>query len=1072
MSGEASGNGTRRPAVASRGAFLTPPDTAMHHLRAESDMAVAVPRQGVVRVEAPRAGVFRRGAGGTRPAQPVAAILSRTAVLAAALAAAPASALQLDGSGPHQIDVWTPENGLPGGGHVMWELIRSPDGYLWMRTPRGLTRFDGTSFVTFTAHNTPAFAGTGASQRPLTLDRRGRLWIATATGLVWYADGRFHRGPRSTENLIKMAEGGDGTLWAVSAQSRLFRAVRDDSGAHMEAVSVPGVRDGAAEGVAADGTGAVWIPTDSDGVARITAGAAARPAVRMFTTRDGLAGRAGWTVSAGAAGAVWVAGPGGLTRIHNGQFTRVPFPSRDAPAFVYEVAEAPDGTAWIATHGGGLLRYHPRDGRLERVDRTAGLSDDYVLSVRVDPHGNVWAATQGGLNRIRPVAFRAAAPGSGASREPPQCLLRDRQGRLWLSTESGALFRAPRGALAGRLDRVVLPPGGPILSLEAGDRGSLWIARWHSGAVRVDGTGPRRYTTPSGLPLRDISSVFEDSRGTLWIGRVGSLTRVRAGRDTTFTARDGLHGTYSTQLVEGSDGVVWAGGLDGLTRIANDSLRAYRSGPRADDSVSLRMVLGLYRDRAGTVWVGTTDGLTRIRDGPDGPRFATIRTRHAFPDDRISAVVEDDRNNLWVVGVDAIARVPLAELNAVADGRKPVLEGVAVFGREEGLAGGPATKAGHCHQAAAGDDGRLWFAMARAVVTVDPDNLPRDTVAPQVHLAEVQIDGVSAPPAAGLTIPAAARRLEVRYTGVDLRAGPELRFAHRLDGFDQAWVDAGPTRSASYTNLPPGRYHFRVRARAATGRWSARAATLEFRVLPPFYRTGWFAAAGASLILAALWAAQRLRDRALRAQFVAVADERARLAREVHDTVAQGLAGVVMQLAAAREKLGPDARAAAHLDLVDQLARDALGASRQAITDLRPNGPDRGGLDVGVQRIVAELERRAGTRISVAVTGTAHRAPPEVEFELLRIAQAALANAVGHAEARHIRVDVTFEATGGARVTVVDDGRGFDPNAPHPGRFGLVGMSERAARIGAVLTLASAPGEGTEIVVRWSPDAR
>ena len=90
-------------------------------------------------------------------------------------------------------------------------------------------------------------------------------------------------------------------------------------------------------------------------------------------------------------------------------------------------------------------------------------------------------------------------------------------------------------------------------------------------------------------------------------------------------------------------------------------------------------------------------------------------------------------------------------------------------------------------------------------------------------------------------------------------------------------------------------------------------------------------------------------------------------------------------------------------------------------------------------------------------------------MELFRIAQAALTNALSHANARHVSIDLVFEPEGGARVTVADDGVGFDLDAPHPGRFGLVGMSERAARVGAVLTLVSAPGEGTEVVVRWRP---
>ncbi|HYW30911.1 MAG TPA: GAF domain-containing sensor histidine kinase [Gemmatimonas sp.] len=208
----------------------------------------------------------------------------------------------------------------------------------------------------------------------------------------------------------------------------------------------------------------------------------------------------------------------------------------------------------------------------------------------------------------------------------------------------------------------------------------------------------------------------------------------------------------------------------------------------------------------------------------------------------------------------------------------------------------------------------------------------------------------------------------------------------------------------------------------------------------------------------------------------AVLEERTRIAREMHDTIAQGLAGVVMQLDRVRAKLGDAAAPAApELGVIDRLARDSLAEARRSLAMLRPSALEADGLvqaleaAVGVACPQDDATDRPPAIATLDVRGHAHRLPPDVEMELLRIAQAALANACQHAAASVITVDLGFERGGCVRVSVTDDGRGFDPTRRTPGRFGLTGMSERAARIGATLAIVTAPGEGTQIVARWEP---
>lgn len=208
----------------------------------------------------------------------------------------------------------------------------------------------------------------------------------------------------------------------------------------------------------------------------------------------------------------------------------------------------------------------------------------------------------------------------------------------------------------------------------------------------------------------------------------------------------------------------------------------------------------------------------------------------------------------------------------------------------------------------------------------------------------------------------------------------------------------------------------------------------------------------------------------------AVLEERTRIAREMHDTIAQGLAGVVMQLDRVRAKLGAAAAPAApELGVIDRLARDSLAEARRSLAMLRPSALEADGLVQALEAAVSmacprdDTDGRQLPSARLDVRGIAERLPPDVEMELLRIAQAALANACQHADASAITVELGFEKGGAVRVSVSDDGRGFDPTRRTPGRFGLTGMSERAARIGATLAIVTAPGEGTQIVARWVP---
>ena len=212
------------------------------------------------------------------------------------------------------------------------------------------------------------------------------------------------------------------------------------------------------------------------------------------------------------------------------------------------------------------------------------------------------------------------------------------------------------------------------------------------------------------------------------------------------------------------------------------------------------------------------------------------------------------------------------------------------------------------------------------------------------------------------------------------------------------------------------------------------------------------------------------RDAALRerkrAEAASILEERNRMAREIHDTLAQSFTGILLQVGAAAQVLVDDLEATqAHLEMIEELARTGLAEARRSVTALRPQLLEDGNLQSALHHLVAQMRSATDTTLIYEVQGTSYPLPTEVENNLLRIAQEALTNAIKYADADEIRVELVYgEAQ--CSLCVKDNGRGFGVgSAPLSGGFGLLGMSERAERIGAQLRIQSQPRQGTEIVV-------
>jgi signal transduction histidine kinase len=482
------------------------------------------------------------------------------------------------------------------------------------------------------------------------------------------------------------------------------------------------------------------------------------------------------------------------------------------------------------------------------------------------------------------------------------------------------------------------------------------------------------------------------------------------------------------------------------------------NGERRTETLPIGNASATYEDRrTGLFWIGGSSGLARV----DGDRVLSVTRDNGFPGD-VFAMVADDAGTLWASVPAGIIRIEQAEFEKAAATPRYQMQ-YLLFDTSDGSAGAPTGAGGP--NAVRGADGRLWFSTGNGLTIVDPKNLGEPRPAPVVRIESGARNAQRFDPAPGMELPAKTSHLQVEYTSLALTDPARVRFRYRLEGFDNDWIEAGTSRQATYTNLPPGDYRFRVMASNNDGRWNeAGTDTWAFTILPTFYQTRTFYAAIVVAIALLIWAAWAYRVAQVRRQFAMVLAERIRMSRTIHDTLLQGMVGIALQFNDLSKTIEATPGAREQLGRIRRQVEEYIREARSSIWDLRSPRLE--------QKTLVDALRDAGDRVTagtpvrfeLAVTGTPRECSPKTAEQLLLIGQEAVSNAVRHAHASHVRMELAFEDER-VRLRVSDDGQGFDIDVARQadGHYGLTSMRERAEEVRGLFNVVSRPGAGTQI---------
>ncbi|KRB83525.1 diguanylate cyclase [Duganella sp. Root198D2] len=779
----------------------------------------------------------------------------------------------------------------------MLSLLQDKRGFMWIGTQsNGLYRYDG--------YRVTKYRSKAGDPRKLPHDRvaalfedsQGRLWAGTQSGLA-----RFN--PESNDfttfvpanvpnngRIIRaiVSDGKDGMWLATWGGLQHFEPGSGKFSIHMHDPARPGSLGGNdLNALAVDVQGGVWAATWPGGLDYLPAGASEFEHRRVDKGQDPNA-RANIVraLRFDQHGVLWIGTEGGVWRWDSSQpwDTRasVAVPDSRVTSFYFDR----DDTLWATTLSAGLLRW---DATAQRFDQYSHNSDDpYSL-----PGDNLRA------------------------------MLQDRGGMLWIAsfTDGIALVNLSSSGftrhLPYRLDGRHGRANNALLSLESGPNGTVWIGG-NLGAGLFDpakGEVLRRYQAdgrPGSMNSNIVYSLYQQPGGPLWIGTANGLNRLDTLDGKFQLVRFGNTASdFINSIAPGKDGVLWLGTGNSLVRYdtLHDRSLLFYHDPQNPDSRSVGGTSVVLEDSKGRVWMGSefNGGGLDLLDPATG-KFRHLRAGgpEGMIDDNVTSLHEDAAGRLWIgtsrglvqleetaggglrLRSHAAAVQHLKTLSIQSDAKGKIwvstLAGLfrlnpgngsaQLYTVADGMTDGFTTNA-----SAPGPDGRLYFGGVHGMTGIEPEQVRSDSVPPQVAITDIKLfshslsegrfrdqarlEGPLTAPT-GLVLSSQATAFTIEFAALHFTEPSQNRYAYQLEGFDPDWQETDAERRvATYTNLDPGRYVFRVRAANHHGSWSEQPATLHVTITPPFWQTTWFRLAAAALIVGGLWSLYHWRIRRL-----------------------------------------------------------------------------------------------------------------------------------------------------------------------------------------------------------------
>ncbi len=753
-------------------------------------------------------------------------------------------------------------------------IVQDTRGFLWFGTQGGLNRYDGKLFKLY--ENEP-FEENSLSQnqiQTLFLDKDDILWVGTYSGLNRFDTRKesftvYRNDPERADSLsgdlvISIARDARGRLWVGTsaglnrldeASGSFTRYLKDDT----KPGSLP---NNTVRALLSDEQGRLWVGTAGGGFARYdekTDSFIVYPHKPNDPTSLPIDSKgAVMAIRQGPAGSLWVGSwavgsqAGALSRFdpESGVFKNWALPDQR----VYTLNADLQDAVYIGTWGGGLLKLTPDTGRIQTLKHTelqGSLPHDVVYSLHHDRSGVLWVGTNGGgiakmtsaHQGLRSFIADPKIPNSIAAGKITSVLV-DSAGILWAGVYNGGVNRYdPKLKNWKRYTRNPKDPSSlpnDIVNCIYEDKARRFWVGTNDGLALFDRQGGRFKTylpikdDPTSLSSSQINTIQEDEKGNLWIGTIsdgleyfdvgkGVFTHNRYDPADPTSLSDNL--VYD--ILYDAQGRLWVATNKGLNRREGAGFKRYLYDPANRRGLSSNSLMCLSLDSSGSVWIGSKGG-GLMKYLPESDSFIHATTKNGLPSNIIYGILEGNDKNLWVITLKGL--VSYDPVNAVFN-QLSVLNNLNDNSFTSGCTVGP--------------DGSIYFGTVGALYELNPRRIGRNQSPPPVYVTDIRAANKRklAGPEKELTKPLRFRywenSVEFSFAALDFQDPQANQFAYRLEGFDKEWTYCGSDHEASYTNLPGGRYVFRVKAANNDGVWNESGAAITMSVETPLWLTPW-----------------------------------------------------------------------------------------------------------------------------------------------------------------------------------------------------------------------------------------
>jgi ligand-binding sensor domain-containing protein/AraC-like DNA-binding protein len=731
-------------------------------------------------------------------------------------------------------DQWDVGDNLPG--NCIISITQTPDAYLWFATTKGLARFDGLGFVTMEFLEDKTGNRENAYPEILLVDSKGSLWIGSSAGLTRY-----------------------------EYKTRQFKTFTAKDG-----ITADGIRL-----INEDMKGNIWISFNVSYVNRFFNGR-----FTAFNAAHGLVGKKINAIVEDKAGhLLFGTRENGIFIFRDGTFFKYEVQELGKDHLIITMVEDDEGDLWIGTNK-GLFRKSPDRDRVDIYTTRHGLSSDYITSILEDDDHNLWVGTVNGLNRMKRNSTGAFSFKYFLGELLITCLYKDREGSLWIGTYESGVQRLKEarlfsytikakdqeeiissldenrqgdirvGTLAGRLYRcrdsqlieAVKIPGIAnigIVAIAEDRNGDLWIGTNGKGIFWEKGKRFVNFTTQDGLADNLVTSIFVDSRGDLWFSTFGGVSRFNNGTLQSFKGPDGseapgkIHNVYEDK----NHHILLATGK---------GIKVIKNGKLIENKMTAYFhnipVTCIYQDSAspGVSWIAAPGaGLKRFENGT----ITSYTIARGMTTNFIYQLLEDSRENLWMMSDSGVLRVAKSELNQLAAGQVQRINCVS-FGIADGMPTIEFNNTSSRHSAIKTRSGELWFATMKGIAVVNPREIKINKTPPPVIIESIVSNDGPIPFYSDSKKNTFKKIEEIvfHFTAPTFLCPEKVTFKYKLQGFDRDWVflPPGKERLASYKNLEPGTYTFTVNAGNSDGVWNSTGDSISFTLKPLFYETFFF----------------------------------------------------------------------------------------------------------------------------------------------------------------------------------------------------------------------------------------